>query len=495
MKNLMIKRIFASCLVLAVSFTGCKKALDINTDPNNASRDKGTPELIFPAAVASTAGSIGGEYAVLGGIWSQYWAQSVAASQFRTIDAYNINQSDFNGRFDEVFAGALNDYHFTLQKSEETAKWKYFLMATVMKAYTYQVMVDLYDQVPYTEAFQGQANLTPKWDQGADIYAGLLAEIDNALSKDYNSGPIAGNSDLVFNGDAAAIDKWVAFANTLKLKMYLRMVYANPAVAEAGIRGLFDSGVTFLTVDASLNKFVDEANKDNPLHEFTARAITAQNLRASNTFLSWLVANGDPRIRTYFGNGPTYLGIDQGDYQNTNTALIAASVNNSKPTDPVQFISLAESNLLQAEALERYYAGAGASAKYNAGVTAAFQQAGLDAAAAAPFIATGGKYAYLSTGTFEQKLEQIITQKWASFPGSHSLEGFFEKNRTGYPATSPVYSNAANYIPGQFVVSKVSFLGNNLPKRLIFPDNERKTNPNTPAIVPLTQKVWWDKKP
>lgn len=495
MKNLMIKRIFASCLVLAMSFTGCKKALDINVDPNNASRDKGTPELIFPAAVASTAGTIGGEYAVLGGIWSQYWAQSVAASQFRTIDAYNINQSDFNSRFDEVFAGALNDYHFTLRKSEETGKWKYFLMATVMKAYTYQMMVDLYDQLPYTEAFQGQANLTPKWDQGADIYAGLLAEIDNALSKDYESGAVAGTPDLIFNGDALAIDKWVSFANTLKLKMYLRMVYANPSVAEAGIKKLFDSGAAFLTVDASLNKFVNEPNKDNPLHEFTARAITAQNLRASNTFLSWLVANSDPRIKTYFGDGPTYLGIDQGDFQNPNTALIAASINNSKPTDPVQFISLAESNLLQAEALERYYAGAGAQAKYNAGVTAAFQQAGLTAAAAAPFIAAGGKYAYLTAGTFEQKLEQIITQKWASFPGSHSLEGFFEKNRTGYPKTSPVYSTSANYVPGQFVVSKVSFIGNNLPKRLIFPDNERKTNPNTPAIVPLTQKVWWDKKP
>jgi hypothetical protein len=173
--------------------------------------------------------------------------------------------------------------------------------------------------------------------------------------------------------------------------------------------------------------------------------------------------------------------------------LANASIAQLQPTDPVHFISKAESYFLQAEALERYYGGVGAKAAYDAGVTAAFAQEGLEASAA-NFIAPGGAYAYPSAGTFEQKLEAIIVQKWASFPGSHALEGFFEKNRTGYPRTSPVYSTDASYVPGQFVVSKSSFIGNTLPRRLIFPDSERKTNPNTPAIVPLTQKVWWDKK-
>jgi len=493
MKNLKITRILALGLLLVMGATGCKKALDINTSPNSPDLDKGTPELVFPAGVASTAGTIGAEYAVLGGIWSQYWAQSAVASQYRNIDSYNLSQSDFNGRFDEVFSGALNDYQFTIRSAEESEKWKYFLMATVMKAYTYQVMVDLYDQVPYSEALQGQANLTPKWDAGADVYNGLLAELDNALSKDYTSGPPAGPADLVFGGNAAAISKWVSFANTLKLKMYLRMVYANPTLAETGIKSLIDADASFLTEDAALTTFLNEPNKDNPLYEWNNRTLGANNLRASKTFLSWLQANGDPRLVSYFGAGPTYMAINQGDFANTDVTLANASIAQLSPTDPVHFISVAESYFLQAEALERFYGGAGAKAAYDAGVTAAFAQEGLEAEAA-DFIAAGGGYEYPSTGTFEQKLEAIIVQKWASFPGSHALEGFFEKNRTGYPRTSTVYSTEASYVPGQFVVSKSSFIGNTLPRRLIFPDSERKTNPNTPTIVPLNQKVWWDKK-
>lgn len=491
MKNLIIKQAFALSLLLAIGVSGCKKTLDINTSPNSPSLDKGTPELIFPAAVASTAGTIGAEYAVLGGIWSQYWTQSATASQYRYIDAYNVSQSDFNSRFDEVFSGALNDYQFSIRQSESTGKWNYFLMSTVMKAYTYQVMVDLYDKLPYSEAFQGQANLTPKYDNGEDIYAGLLAEIDNALSKDYRSSPAAGNSDLVFAGD---MDQWERFANTLKLKMYLRMVYANPSVAEAGIRSLYSNGAKFLEADASMAKFLDEPDKSNPLYEFNVRKLGANNLRASRTLLTFLFDNNDPRIGNYYTkSGNSYVGINQGDFSNTDPALANVSIAVMGPLDPVQFISGAESYFLQAEALERYFGGAGAQTAYNLGVTAAFAQYGHQGVAVS-FTQTGGKYAYPVSGTFEQKLEKIIVQKWASFPGSHALEGFFEKNRTGYPRTSSVYSTSTAYVSGEFVYPRTGFTGGKYPKRLIFPESERKTNPNTPSIVPLTENVWWDKK-
>ncbi len=71
---------------------------------------------------------------------------------------------------------------------------------------------------------------------------------------------------------------------------------------------------------------------------------------------------------------------------------------------------------------------------------AAFAQYGKDGA---PFIAAGGAYAYPVAGTLEQKIQAISTRKWISFFGSHALEGFFEKNRTGYPLTSAVYSTDA----------------------------------------------------
>lgn len=495
-----MKKIFNSyhgaVVVFAILFftaSSCKKTLDINEDPNNPGIENATPEVLFPSAVMSTAGMVGGQLAIVGGIWSQYFTQSAFSNQYKDIDSYNLKSvsEEVNLPYEELYAGALIDYQLAITKAQERQDWRYNLMATVMKAYTYEVLVDLYDKVPYSEALQGQGNLQPKFDDGEAVYAALLAEINEALTHDFKSSAFSDaqkKTDFVFNGD---MNKWEQFANTLKLKMYLRMVNAKPADAEAGIRGLYQSGGNFLADNAGVNVFTDVPNKSNPFYEFNIRRLnTTTNLRASFTFTSWLAANGDPRIVTYF-NTPNPIPMHQGDFAATQTqqpSYTNSTVFFQNATDPVWFISKAESYFMQAEALERYFGGAGAKALYDAGVTAAFEQAGL-----APGALLTGKYAYPVAGTFEQKLEAIITQKWASLPGSHALEAFFEQNRTGYPKISPVYSTDQAYVPGQWVYVKNGVTQGKFPKRLVFPDYERTRNSNTPAQVDLTTKVWWAK--
>ncbi|HYF31573.1 MAG TPA: SusD/RagB family nutrient-binding outer membrane lipoprotein [Chitinophagaceae bacterium] len=483
MKSIRILYLFSG---IALLLAGCKKITDFNNDPNTLPVDKATPQLLFPSAVMSTAGHIHGEYAITGGLWAQYYTQSALASQYRTLDAFNVNTTDMNLAYRESYIGALNDYVKAQELATAEGNWKFNLMATVMKAYTLQVLADLYDMVPYSEAFKGQANLQPKFDDGYSIYKGLLAEIDAALAKDYKSGTLSSadaKADVVFNG---SMDNWERFANTLKLKMYLRMVNAKPAEAEAGVKALYTANAKFLETTAGVDIFKDEPNFSNPFFEQNIRKLnTTTNLRASETFVSWLRANNDPRIVAYFGS--TNPGtIHQGDFTSTNPAYGAAAVFVQHATDPVYFISEAESYFMQAEARERYYGGAGAKALYDAGVTAAFEQHGL-----APGALLTGAYAYPVAGTFQQKLEAIIVQKWASFPGSHDLEGWFEKNRTGYPRTSPVYSTSASYVPGQLVYPKNGVTNGLFPKRLLFPDIERSRNSNTPAEVPITVKTWW----
>ena len=502
-----MKRICSDIIIFAVTAAvtlsaGCKKVLDINEDPNNPGLENATPEVLFPSGVMSTAGMVGGQLAIVGGIWSQFWAQSSNSSQYREIDAYNLTSTseEVNLSYQELFAGALNDYKLAIEKSYEREDWRYNLMLQVMRAYTYQVLVDLYDKVPYTQALQGQANLQPEFDEGYTIYVALIDSINNALAKDFKSQPFdqgQRNSDFVFAGD---LNKWEQFANTLKLKFYLRMVNARPEEAAAGIRELYQNGGNFLQENAGVNVFQDIPNKSNPFYEFNIRRLnTTTNIRASFTFASWLIANNEPRSTLYFGT-QTPIGIHQGDYTATlqqQPTYPNATVFVQRATDPVWFISAAESYFMQAEALERYFGGAGAPEMYNAGVTAAFAQAGLSAAAAA-FIAPGGRYAYPATGSFEQKLEAIITQKWASLPGSHALEAFFEHNRTGYPAVSPIYSTTPGYIPGRWVYSRNGVTGpGNFPERFPFPDYERSRNRNTPPDAnpsfPVIAKVWWAK--
>lgn len=481
---------------------GCKKTLDVNVSPNNPSIEAATMETLFPSAVMSTAGRVGGDLSIIGGLWSQFWTQNNNSSQFRTADAYDVaNTSAFvNGPYTELYAGALNDYQLGISKAVAAQDWRFNLMNTVMSAYTYEVLVDLFDQIPYSEAFQPETILQPKFDDGYTVYKSLIAKIDEALAKDYRTNAFSADqikTDFLFGNNgtadfAAEMDNWEKFANTLKLKMYLRMVNAKPAEAEAGIRALYASNAKFLDLSAQVNNFVDVPNASNPFFEYNFRRLnTTDNLKASVTFTSWLDVNNDPRAEAYFGVSNPVPSINQGDYlggaahPEYNDAVNVVV----KATDPVPFISAAESFFMQAEALERYFGGNGAKAMYDNGLQAAFSQVGLSVSD------IPASYAYQTNGrNLEQRIEQIITQKWASLFGSHALEAFFEQNRTGYPRLSPVFSTDPAYVPGQIVYTPNGVTGDgNFPRRFVFPDNEKSRNSNTPTQVPIYTKVWWGK--
>jgi len=492
--NLLINKKFPVALILSILIigAGCKKTLDINKDPNNPSLEVGTPKIVFPVAVMAAAGVEGGDLALVGGILGEYITQSAIAGQYKYIDQYDLKATDLNAQYTTLFSYGLKNIQFVIDKSLASKDWNFYLMGNVMKAYTTALLVDIYDKIPYSEALQGVGNLTPKFDDGYSIYKSLLADLDSALGKDFTAKTAIdlratdeGNIDLVFGGD---IQKWKQFANTLELKLYLRMINAKPSEAKAGVEGLYAGNAEFLNVDAKVTGFSNNPTLSNPLYEQNIRQLnTGGNLVASKTFVSFLKDNGDTRIADFFAANP--IPLDQGDFLNQSPAALSATVFKESPTDPVVFLSAAESYFLQAEARERYFNGTGAKQLYDKGVLAAFAAWGKDGSS---FIAPGGNYEYPS-GTLAENIQAIIVQKWISFVyGVHFIEGWFERNRTGLPKSSNVYSTDPSYVSGQFVVSKNSVLPpGQYPKRLAFPDAERSTNPNTPAEVPITTPVWW----
>jgi len=500
MKSFNKKLITGYLLLIYLANAGCKKQLDINRDPNFPTFDQNTPRIVFPIAVLGTIGETGGDLAILGGMMSQYFTQASLAQQYTDIDSYSLTTVDrfVTGPWGGLFPNALKNYQFVIDKSKEEQDWVFYLMGTAMKVYTTQVMVDLYDQIPYKESLLGTKNLTPHFDDGYAIYTDLLSLLDTALSKDFGAktNSLPGAQDLIFGGD---VDKWINFANTLKLKIYLRMINAHADVASAGIADLYNSGAAFLDDDAAVTHFTDAPGLDNPLYEMNKRQLnTPNNIRASATFVSWLQDNNDSRIVYYFqSNGVT--AINQGDYANNNAAYQAAptfrDVDHTEATDPVEFLSRAESYFLQAEADVRYFGGGNAKNLYDEGVLAAFTATGNDGSS---YIGPGGVYEWdneYEGGVKLDPIQQIIRQKWASNAfGGHGIESFFEKNRTGFPITSNVYSDDPAYIPGQLVIVKNSVLpAGQVPRRLVFPNIETTINPNSPALVPTTTPVWWGK--
>lgn len=479
--------------------TGCKRTLNINTNPNYPTYDQGTPAVVFPAGILATTGYVGGDLAIVGGMWSQFYTQSAYANQYTDIDSYNMPPQDgfVNGPWDNLFAGALTNYQFVTQSADSTQDWIYNLMGTTMKAYTAEVLVDLYDQIPYTEALQGKNNLQPKFDSGFAVYRALIDSLNIAMGKDFTANTnstVSSTQDPIFGGD---VPSWIAFANTLELKMYLRMVNAQPALAQSGIQGLYNNNAAFLTKDAAFTNFSSTTSPghENPMYEQNIVELnTDDNIRASTTFVSWLEANNDIRIVSYFGD-TTVSSVNQGDYHSGNAAYAAAAVFVEAPNDPVEFISTAESYFLQAEADVRYFGGTKAQGLYEQGVTAAFAAVGQDAT---PYIAAGGVYEWgheKENGVTLTPLQQILRQKWAaSAYGCHGIESYFDWVRTGFPTQSPVYSTSPNYVPGQLVVAKNTVLpAGDLPKRMVFPYDERSRNVNTPTQVPMQTPVWWGK--
>ncbi|HMH23290.1 MAG TPA: SusD/RagB family nutrient-binding outer membrane lipoprotein [Puia sp.] len=486
------------CLVLMAG--SCRKQLDINHDPNFPSLELGTPALVLPVAVLATTGMVGGDLEIVGGMWSEFFTQANGAEQYTKIDTYDLPPSIgfVNDSWTSLYTTGLKNYQFVIDQAGASGDWNYYLMATVMKAYTLQVLVDLYDKVPYSEALKGSQKLDPKFDDGYFIYTSLLSSIDSALARDFSAitNTLPGKQDLVFSGN---MDNWKAFANTLKLKMYLRMINAHADVATAGITALYNSGAVFLTTDAAVTRFTDAPSLDNPLYEQDKRSLNSpSNIRASTTFVSWLLSNSDPRIVYYFLAAHP-ASINQGDFAGSDPTYASAPVfrgtDHRAATDPVEFISLAESYFMQTEADIRYFGGSKAKGLYDQGVIAAFASINLDGSS---FVAPGGAYEWgkeMEGGVALGQIEQVIRQKWASCAfGCHALEAYMEKNRTGFPASSSVYSTDAAYVPGRLVITRNSSLGPGLmPKRFVWPSTESTKNSNTPAQVPSTTPVWWAK--
>ena len=469
--------------------SSCEDYLDVNTDPNNPT--DATAALVFPAATLSLIGVVGGDYALTGNIWSQYWTQNNAANQYKGIDGFNIQSTFQGGRFQELYAGALNDLKFVKQKATTDEDWSYYVMATALEVYTFQILADLYDEVPYEEANLGsEGNFAPHYTGGQDIYDALIVRLDEALEKDLEAATVTnpGTSDFLFGGD---MSEWMKFINTLKLKIYMRQSEARPAVAQAGIDALYASGAEFVDAGAFVDGFVDQDNSRNPLFEQDrAQLNTALNLKASTTMVDYLNNFSDPRINSLYetpANGGLVTGMRQGDYELSTLDLDPDAVSLATITalDPVYLFTTSESLFLQAEAAARGYGTGDAKALYDQAVIAAFLRLGEDGSS---FVAASGAYEYPDASA-EENIEAIMMQKWVSNARVNGLEAWFDHLRTGYPVEN---TNGATFVSGQLNYPVNGVTGGQFPRRYLFPDREVARNPNTPDQKDIHTAVWWD---
>jgi len=494
-----IKYVFLGLAVVLMS-TSCKKFLDINEDPD---APLAVPaELTIPSAEAQVAGSLSGDFGILGGLWAQHFAQSNASSQYKDEESYNLNSSDYNRPWRDLYTDCFIDLAKAKADGASKGEWTSYLISTAVTAFAMQILVDYYDQAPFSEALGGENSVyTPAFEPGADIYDALFAQIDEAAAKDFDgSGVKKVSTDYIFGSQDKEIQiaSWKAFANTLKMKMYLRQWNVRTGASTTGLNNLYNAyngdPLTLLAnQDAAITQFEDKPGKSNPMYETDQRNLnTKDNLRANNTLISYMIEAGDARIDNFYvkPSGP-HKGLPSGGYDFLTTApWVPTTISKVRieATTPFFFFSIEEVNFMLAETALKLGKGASeVKEHYDNAVMAAFERYALDGTT---YIESGGIYEFPEGGTSEDQLKAIMTQKWMSY-FNRGYEAYFDFMRTGYPEVSGVPFDDAGYEPGQLTYPITGVTSDIFPNRLIFPDIEKQSNPNTPAVVPLTTPVWW----
>jgi len=236
-----MKKIFKYKILLVVGvllgFMACESDyLEINTSPNDPTEGPADQLLTNVEVQLTNTLSMGGSG--LSSALSTYMHQTV---QYRSSAFYAVTGSDFSvsvswGIF---YKNILEDIRVLIDKETANDNMKYVGMAKILKAYTYGQMVDVWGDIPYSEANNMPEVRFPLFDDDAAIYTSILALLDEGiadLKKDAANAFTPAKDDLFYNGD---VDSWIALANSVKLKLYtnLRLVQDVSTEVDALLAG------------------------------------------------------------------------------------------------------------------------------------------------------------------------------------------------------------------------------------------------------------------
>ncbi|MBS1636225.1 MAG: SusD/RagB family nutrient-binding outer membrane lipoprotein [Bacteroidetes bacterium] len=481
-----INRYILTAAMGSMLFVSCKKDfLDINDNPNSPSKVE--VKDVLPSAELAIGHAMGNNFQVYGCIWGEYWTQNPYSSQYKTLEQYSPAADDFDAPWRLCYSDALQDLNYVVKKGTEEGKFQYVACAKILQAYTYQVLTDNFGDIPFSDALKGEDGvISPKYDTQKDVYDGIIKLIDDGLAlidPSATDGPTT--DDILLGGD---MTMWTKFANTLKLRVYLRMAYVDAAKAQAGIASM--ASATFLGAGENVQiKYTSTPGNTNPYYSVFSEINGTQNFVASSTCLDTMYNWFDDRIAVVYtplSNG-SFQGNAQGDYTSNIPvtslslpgAITGANVNDATSANaPVKLMSDYESLFLQAEAAARTWLPGTAQTFYESGITASYVDCGLSDTLA-PYYFAQPQVAYPASGTVAQQVEAIITQKWFAMCGTQGNEAWTEYRRTGYPS---------------FLVPSVhSIIGpGKMPNRMFYPSSELTRNPNVPAQHLIYDKVWWD---
>ncbi|MCB0431197.1 MAG: SusD/RagB family nutrient-binding outer membrane lipoprotein [Flavobacteriales bacterium] len=423
-------------------------------------------------------------------LFAQYWTETTYTDESnynittRSIPdyAWRTWYRDVLGNFQQ--AAKVIGEETTLTTSEEVAKSNRLAIIEILNVYAYQHLVDLFGNIPYSQALN-IGNVLPKYDDAAAIYVDLISRLDAANSALNTGGSsFANGSDMIYNGDVA---KWKTFANSLKLKLGIALADADATLAKNTVESAYGAGVISGAGDNAALQYFASSPNTNPLYvdlELSGR----KDFIPANTLVDLMNNLNDPRRNDYFMDnlsdslGPIYKGgiygasNSYGSYTHIDDTTIVKN-----PTLEMLLLDYTEVQFYLAEAAERGYSvGGTVEDYYKSGITSSILYWGGTIKEDSTYQAQTDVAFSSAPGT---NLEKIGTQAWLAFYNRGFL-GWTTWRRLDAPAFNP---------PTGLTTADI-------PKRYTYPANEQTLNTASYTSAAsaiggdeLTTKLFWDK--
>lgn len=497
---------------MALGFAGCKKTFlsELAVNPNAPSQ--ATPQLVMTSVLHYTAGDIsgGGLYQNIA-VWMGYWNYSGNYSIGTTTLNYTLT-SGTPQAWDQWY-GNLSNINYIEQSSKVLPGYDNFVaIAKILKALNFQYLVDFYDKVPYSQAFQGVGNFFPKYDDGLSVYTSLIGQLDSAITI-INNAP-AGDvnpqaSDVMFGGN---MQEWAQFANTLKLRFLLReaMMSGQTSFIQGEIAKTLATGFLGQGQDALVQEGYNNSSQGNQTPvwanygESPSGSLYADSynfMRAGGYAMSFYKSTNDPRLGYFYGKigddptDPAFSTPDplQADFvatmfgdpnviPNSGASGIGPGVMQG-PAAPAPVMLASEALFLQAEAALMGWIPGSAQTLYQEAITESFRWLGdanytTDAQTYYSQVGVAG-VSWPATQAGQDTV--ILTQKWAALNGNDIVESYDDYREFGIPNVPLSLNSTVNV--------------SHLPWRYLYPQREFDTNGKNAnqyaGINDQTDKIFW----
>lgn len=485
MKHQLLK-ITTGCLLLAALVQSCSKNLtDMNNDPTKPTTAPG--ESLITGAEKAASDVLYNNYVngKIGMLYAQYWSQT----QKESDSQYKLDEG-CNNILWGLYSGALSNLNELVRLNgvnPANVTTNEVAIANILSVWLYQVLADVYGNVPYHDALQGLNNFTPKYDDAQAIYDSLVQKLDAQIAAFDTARGNFKSGEMIYNGD---ISKWKKLANSLKLRLGMRMADADPVKSRQVVEAAVASGVLQSAADDALFPYLATTPDQFPFNEQSGTGIPNDYVMSA-TLVNFMKQYNDPRLPVYArptkGDG-SYQGKLYGQglpFGNDFTVYSYPGTRVYAPDFPGIIFTYSEVEFALAEAAARGYAVGGSAAQhYNNAVLANMQFWKVTDTAA---------NAYLAQVPYsDANWRNVIgTQKWLALY-MQGVQAWIERVRLNF--SNP--DGSALFIAPNSLDPNVKLV----PFRLTYPISEGSINGTNykaagTAIGGDTKgtKLWWNK--